>query len=199
MTEDLGSLADEASPKVRSRASTAPTDRSSPSAPSTASSVASTGHSTSIVALSVSSSTSGSPIATLSPTCFNHRRTLTISIVALSLGTRKSIGRLSEQRLDRRRDPLRRWNKRILEVRAIWERMVGQRDSRRRRVEIVEGLTDDVRYDIRAPAACRRLLPDSDKDVGASYAVAYRRDVHRPQHLDIDHFRLDADARPNSS
>ena len=70
--------------------------------------------------------------------------------------------------------------------------MIGQRDSRRRRVEIVEGLTDDIRYDIRAPAAGRRLLLDSHKDVGASYAVADWRDVQRPQHLDIDHFRFDA-------
>ena len=70
--------------------------------------------------------------------------------------------------------------------------MVRQRDARRRRVEIVKGLTDNIRDDVRAPAACWRLLLDGDQYVGATHAVADRRHVQRSQHLDVDDFRLDA-------
>ena len=74
-------------------ASFAPITTSSPSAATICPSTPSTADSTSIAALSVSSSTSGSPALIASPGCLSQRRTLALSMVALSLGTRKSMAR----------------------------------------------------------------------------------------------------------
>ena len=75
---------------------------------------------------------------------------------------------------------------------AVRERVIRQRDTRGRSVEIVEGLAHNVRHDVRTPSAGRGLLLDGNKDVGSPHAVADWRDVQGPQHLDVDHFRLDA-------
>ena len=89
--DDAGLAAGAVPPDSVISASLAPTATSAPSPARTAPSTPSTGDSTSIAALSVSSSTSGSPDLILSPGCFSQRSTLASSMVALSLGTRKSI------------------------------------------------------------------------------------------------------------
>ena len=79
-------------PLVVKRPSAAPMGSCVPSGARMDSKVPSAGASTSIAALSVSSSTSASPWRTRWPASFSQRSTLADSIVALSLGTRKSIG-----------------------------------------------------------------------------------------------------------
>ena len=85
-------LAPGAAPLVVSRPSAAPMGSCVPSGARMDSKVPSAGASTSIAALSVSSSTSGSPMRTRWPASFSQRSTVADFIVALSLGTRKSIG-----------------------------------------------------------------------------------------------------------
>ena len=86
-------LAAGSAPLVVNRPSAAPMGSSVPSGARMDSKVPSAGASTSIAALSVSSSTSASPWRTRWPASFSQRSTLANSIVALSLGTRKSIGK----------------------------------------------------------------------------------------------------------
>ena len=80
------SLSSRASPGAERSASVAPIGRSSSAAARTLSSTLSRGASTSVVTLSVSTTSRGSPLVSGSPSCFSHSMILPFSIVCPRLG-----------------------------------------------------------------------------------------------------------------
>src|SRR5260370_38012471 len=123
---------------------TAPTGALSPSLNLICSSTPSSNDSSTMSALSVSTSAIASPRAILSPGCLSHRRILPSSIVSESLGIVISLlmifrTQVSGQFLRRFHDVTRARQGGVLEMLVIWHRTVERGNADDRCVERVEG------------------------------------------------------------
>src|SRR5213080_3594229 len=200
-------------------AMTAPTGALSPSFTRTSERTPSSKASSSMFALSVSTSASTSPIATLSPGCFSQRRIFPSSIVSESFGMvtsgidasgrdgSRSYGALARapgrRRTNRRLlepeepahgsdDAIRRRDHEGLQVGRVWHRHVDARQTVGRRVELVERLAHDERDHLRGHTGKRPAFLDDEAATRASHGVDDRLAVERPNGAEVEHFHLDA-------
>src|SRR5438094_546420 len=198
---------------------TAPTGALSPSFTRTSERTPSSKASSSMFALSVSTSASTSPIATLSPGCFSQRRIFPSSIVSESFGMVTSgidasgrdgsrsygvLARAPGRRRTNRRllepeepahgsdDAIRRRDHEGLQVGRVWHRHVDARQTVGRRVELVERLAHDERDHLRGHTGKRPAFLDDEAATRASHGVDDRLAVERPNGAEVEHFHLDA-------
>src|SRR6267142_4189816 len=169
---------DPASSEAKISAIVCPTGTTSPARAVTSPRTPEAGASISVVALSVSISTSGSPFRTLSPGDLSHCRTLPVSCASSSAGMMTFVGirrapspipkasRFPAERLRRLEDHLLRRHREVLEYRRERHRHVHGPDPLDRRVEVIEGPLRDHRRELGGDAVALVALVDHDRSRG---------------------------------
>src|SRR5713226_8130087 len=163
-----------ASSEAKISAIVCPTGTTSPSRAVTSPRTPEAGASISVVALSVSISTSGSPFRTLSPGDLSQCRTLPVSCASSSAGMMTFVGirrapspfpkasRFPAERLRRLEDHLLRRHREVLEYGRERHRYVHGPDPLDRRVEVIEGPLGDHRRELGGDAVALVALVHHD-------------------------------------
>src|SRR6266852_5598246 len=163
-----------ASSEAKISAIVCPTGTSSPARAVTSPRTPEAGASISVVALSVSISTSGSPFRTLSPGDLSQCRTLPVSCASSSAGMMTFVGirrapspfpkasRFPAERLRRLEDHLLRRHREVLEYGRERHRYVHGPDPLDRRVEVIEGPLGDHRRELGGDAVALVALVHHD-------------------------------------
>src|SRR5882672_2866055 len=154
------------------------------------------GEATSTVTLSVSISMSGSFSATLSPTCFSHRRICERVPSVCSAGALISTPLLmgcsqAGQPLNGLRDARDVWHRRIEQQRAVRTGDVGHGEPLDRCLQAEEPVLRQRRGNFRAEACGQVVFVHDEAAVGLLHGRAHRRLVPGRQGAQIEHLHMD--------
>src|SRR5947199_4553381 len=166
---------DAASSEAKISAIVCPTGTTSPARAVTSPRTPETGASISVVALSVSLSTSGSPFRTLSPGDLSQCRTLPVSCASSSAGMMTFVGisasRFPAEGLRRLQDHLFRGHRQVLEYRRERHRDIHGPDALDRRVEVIECPLGDHRRELGGHAVPLVALVNHDGARGLLHRI----------------------------
>src|SRR6266581_6397627 len=188
---------DAASSEAKISAIVCPTGTTSPARAVTSPRTPETGASISVVALSVSISTSGSPFRTLSPGDLSQCRTLPVSCASSSAGMMTFVGITAScfpaEGLRRLEDHLFRGHRQVLEYRRERHRDIHGPDALDRRVEVIKGPLGDHRRELGGHAVALVALVHHNGARGLLDRIDQRLLVQGSGRARVDHLGADAD------